>query len=327
MSIQRLYIGNIPYGSNPKELTAYFERVCSVGELFVPEKSMTGLHRNFAIVVINGDEEMGTRCIKVLNGIFWKGSKLRIEKCKAEYYKHRMEREKHEELTKAASTEAITIPTVDLPVCESKRLIIKKHRHSSKISVPNGSIENSLANHYYFDEDLEIEARSIKKIEPNLSNLVDVDKPDDVNDVITNIDEVLSDDESPKEWTGPCIDLPTLYNTPNRISESAERALRIINSLNPVAESSEKKEKPVAVVSNLIVKRFDPKKNPKVTKIEPEVVPPVSTSDTVEVSSVAPNDKVAVAQSTSATNFTNLGVLKDLFYKDVSLGIIIIIVV
>jgi RNA recognition motif-containing protein len=97
----RLFISNIPYTASiddiKRELKNVFSKVCVVDEVYVPPSTITGIFRNFAIVRILATDELKNKCLKVFNGCYLLGSKIRVELCKNKFYKEKLENERIEE--------------------------------------------------------------------------------------------------------------------------------------------------------------------------------------------------------------------------------------
>ena len=97
----RLYVGNLPLQTTAEDLSMLVGRICPVEDIYFPGKGITGIHRQFAIVKVPGvgnddPESPFKQCIKTLNAVRWKGSKLRVEVAK-EFFTERLERERKED--------------------------------------------------------------------------------------------------------------------------------------------------------------------------------------------------------------------------------------
>lgn len=94
--MQRFYIGGIPNATSQEDLRALFAKVCHVEEVHLPQPFAFGLQRSFAIIRLSGIDQKAEIALKRLDGVNWKGSRLKIDKAK-EWYRDRLETERANE--------------------------------------------------------------------------------------------------------------------------------------------------------------------------------------------------------------------------------------
>jgi hypothetical protein len=91
----RLYVSNLSPGFKQESLYKLFEKICEVKDVYIPETTITGINRGFAIVSVkNVGQEILLKCIKSFNNCFYEGCKIKVEAAKSQYYKDRLAKEK-----------------------------------------------------------------------------------------------------------------------------------------------------------------------------------------------------------------------------------------
>ncbi len=73
----RLYVGNLNFGTTPETLTAAFAAVGEVREVAMPTDRETGQPRGFAFVTM-GNAQQANEAISRLNGMMLEGRPLRV---------------------------------------------------------------------------------------------------------------------------------------------------------------------------------------------------------------------------------------------------------
>lgn len=108
----RLIIRNYHRDTTEADIRGLFGKIGDVEDVYVPEPTVTGIVRSFAIVNVSCSDESVQKYLKALNGSNWNGSRVNIEVAK-EFYKDRLHNEKvaqkqqeeAEQVSKAASIE------------------------------------------------------------------------------------------------------------------------------------------------------------------------------------------------------------------------------
>lgn len=93
----RVFVKGISSQTTCADLQGLFSKLCPVSEVYIPGPTETTLRRDFAIITLDGDEELVKKCVKTFNSSVWKGTKLHVELAK-EWYRERIEKEKEDQM-------------------------------------------------------------------------------------------------------------------------------------------------------------------------------------------------------------------------------------
>ena len=144
--MSRLVIRDFTQKIAEADITDLFSKLCPVVEVHLADSvhyNPKGLVKRFAIVRLDStDPEVVLKCIRAFNGSLWKGSKIKVEKAKAEYFMDRIDRERKDAVIVAEEERLAALrynEEIDKPPTQMSSdltyLKIKKDRLSRPVKV------------------------------------------------------------------------------------------------------------------------------------------------------------------------------------------------